>query len=71
MQLGNKAAQGELRATRAFLPLVQQSEEAISTESAPLVVHELDQRVMQTLRRRMESMKVEAATINQVPAGEE
>src|SRR6202012_2406540 len=59
MQLGNKAAQGELRATREFLPLVQRSEEAVSAESAPLVVHELDQRVMQSLRRRMESMKVE------------
>ena len=57
MQLGNKAAQGELRATREFLPLVQRSEEAVSAESAPLVVHELDQRVMQSLRRRMENIE--------------
>jgi hypothetical protein len=64
MQLGNKAAQGELRATREFLPLVQRSEEAASAESAPLVVHELDQRVMQSLRQRMENMKIEAATSN-------
>jgi hypothetical protein len=70
MQLGNKAAQGELRATREFLPLVQRSEEAVSAESAPLVLHELDQRVMQSLRRRMERMKVETA-VNQPSGGEE
>jgi hypothetical protein len=70
MQLGNKAAQGELRATREFLPLVQRSEEAVSAESAPLVLHELDQRVMQSLRRRMESMKVEPA-VSQSSGGEE
>jgi Family of unknown function (DUF5681) len=70
MQLGNKAAQGELRATREFLPLVQRSEEAVSAESAPLVVHELDQRVMQSLRRRMERMKVEPA-VGQSSGGEE
>lgn len=64
MQLGNKAAQGELRATREFLPLVQRSEEAVSAESVPLVVHESDQRVMQSLRRRMENMKVEVVTSN-------
>jgi hypothetical protein len=71
MQLGNRAAQGELRATREFLPLVQRSEEAVSAESAPLVLHELDQRVMQSLRRRMERMKVEAAAVNQSTGGEE
>ena len=61
-QLGNKAAQGELRAAREFLPLVQRSEEAVSEGSAPLVVHELDQRVMQSLRRRMENIKDETVT---------
>ena len=60
MQLGTKAAQGELRATREFLPLVQRAEEVVSAESAPLVVHELDQRVMQSLCRRMENMKLQA-----------
>lgn len=64
MQLGNKAAQGELRATREFLPLVQRSEEAVSGESAPLVVHESDQRVMQSWRRRLEKLKAEPATSN-------
>ena len=64
MQLINKAAQGELRATRELLPLVQQAEEAISSASAPLTVHELDQRVMQSLRRRMQNIKVEVLTSN-------
>jgi hypothetical protein len=63
-QLGNKAAQGELRATREFLPLVQLSEEALSGGSAPLVVHESDQRVMQSLRRRLEKLKAEPAPSN-------
>ena len=71
MQLGNKAAQGELRAAREFLPLVQRSEEAVSAESAPLVLHELDQRVMQSLRRRMERLKVEPAAVNQSSGGGE
>jgi hypothetical protein len=70
MQLGNKAAQGELRATREFLPLVQRSEEAVSAESTPMVLHELDQRVMQSLRRRMETMKVETAVGDQSSGGE-
>lgn len=64
-QLGNKAAQGELRAAREFLPLVQRSEEAVNAESAPLVVHELDQRTMQSLRRRMEKLKVAAVTFHE------
>jgi hypothetical protein len=62
MQLGTKAAQGELRATREFLPLVQRSEEVVSAESVPPAVHELDQRVMQSLRRRMENIRDNAVT---------
>jgi hypothetical protein len=62
MQLGTKAAQGELRATREFLPLVQRSEEVVSAESVLPAVHELDQRVMQSLRRRMENIRDNAVT---------
>jgi hypothetical protein len=71
MQLGNKAAQGELRATREFLPLVQRAEDALSSESAPRMVHELDQRVLESLRRRMESVKAEAVAVTQISGGEE
>jgi Family of unknown function (DUF5681) len=62
MQLGSKAALGEARATREFLPLVQRSEEALSAESTPQAVHELDQQVMQSLRRRMEKVNVGSTT---------
>jgi hypothetical protein len=68
MQLGNKAAQGELRATREFLPLVQRAEDALSSDSAPKMVHELDQRVMNALRRRMEGVN---GAVGQTPGGEE
>ena len=56
MQLGNKAAQGEARATREFLPLVQRSEEVVNSESGHIVLSEMDQRIMQTVRRRLESL---------------
>ena len=61
-QLGNKSAQGEIRAANVFIPMVERAEEAINAESAPLTVHELDQRVMESLRRRMQKMKTEAGT---------
>jgi hypothetical protein len=64
MQIGTKAAQGEFRARREFIPMVERAEEAVSADSAPRVVHELDQRVMQSLRRRMQNMKVEPVTSN-------
>ena len=71
MQLGNKAAQGELRATREFLPLVQRSEETLTAESGTLRIHELDQRVMQSLRQRMENMKREPVAGKQLSGSEE
>lgn len=64
MQLGTKAALGDLRATREFLPLIQRAEEAVNAESAPLAVHESDQLVMQSVLRRMQNMKVETVTSN-------
>lgn len=63
-QLGNKSAQGELRATNMFIPMVERAEEANNAESGPPVLHELDQRVMQSLRRRMENMKTEEVPSN-------
>lgn len=64
MQLGTKAAQGDLRATREYLPLIQWSEEVVSAESAPRVAHESDQQVMRSVLRRMQNMKVETVTSN-------
>jgi hypothetical protein len=64
IQMVNQSAQGESRARREYIPLVERAEEAINAESAPLAVQELDQRVMESLRRRMQKMKTEAAGSN-------
>lgn len=53
MQLGNKSAQGDLRASREFLTLVQRSEESAAAGSRTEGVQEADQRTMQNLLRRM------------------
>jgi hypothetical protein len=65
MQVGNQAAQGELRAARELFSMVQRSEEAVNSEAAPLSPHEMDQRVMESIRRRMESV-----TTQQIPTCE-
>ena len=70
MQVGNKAAQGDLRAAREFIPLVARAEEAAATQSSPLTVHELDQRVMESLRRRMADLKIESV-VNQSTKSED
>jgi hypothetical protein len=53
MQLGNKSAQGDLRASREFLTLVQRSEDSAAAGSRSEGVQEADQRTMQNLLRRM------------------
>lgn len=52
-QLGNKSAQGDLRAAREFFALIQRSEEAADMGSSVLPINELDQTVLESLRRRM------------------
>ena len=59
MQVGNQAAQGKLSAARELFSLVQQSEGAVNSETASLSPHEMDQRVMESLRRRMQGVKDE------------
>jgi hypothetical protein len=56
-QLGNKSAQGELRATNQFLSLVKQSEESVSSGAGPVPMNELDRQVMEGLRRRLAAFK--------------
>jgi hypothetical protein len=55
MQLGNKSAQGDLRASRDFIALVQHSEESLVSGAGPVAISELDQQVMESLRKRMAS----------------
>ena len=71
MQIGNQAAQGDLRAARELFALVQRSEDSVSSETVPLTLHEMDQRVMETIRRRMESVTAETVTTDQTALGEE
>lgn len=53
MQMANKSAQGDLRAARDFIPLVRHAEESVAAGSGIPMVHELDQKVMQSLLQRM------------------
>ena len=53
MQLGNKSAQGDLRAAREFFSLVQRSEESVNSSSGPIELSDLDQPVLENLRRRL------------------
>lgn len=71
IQLNNKAAQGDLRAQRELFFLVQRSEDAVTSQAAPLSPHEMDQRVIETIRRRMESVKAKPLPTNETTSGEE
>lgn len=57
MQLGNKSVQGDLRATREFLPLIQRSEESAASETQTISVSELDRQMMESLRRRLSKVQ--------------
>lgn len=53
MQLGNKSAQGDLRASRDFLALVQVAEATLATASDAGELNELDQTTIDIFRRLM------------------
>lgn len=57
MQLGNRSAQGDLRASREFFALVERSEESMASGAGPVQITELDQQVMESIRRRMSSFQ--------------
>lgn len=60
MQLGNKSAQGDLRALREFFALVQRSEESLASSGQSLqLLTELDEPVLDSIRRRMSTMATE------------
>jgi hypothetical protein len=56
MQLGNKSAQGDLRASREFLTLIQRSEEnmtaALNSDGLP----EADQKMLHNLQNRLAAL---------------
>lgn len=61
MQLGNKSAQGDLRATREFIALVQRSEESTNAAGDPFFFTELDKQVIENLRTRMRALQSDSA----------
>jgi hypothetical protein len=65
MQLGNKAAQGDLRSQRELFSLVRTSEEATNSGVSPLNPHEMDQKVMQNILRRMKGISADTASTSQ------
>jgi hypothetical protein len=64
MQLTNKAAQGDIRSQREFFSLVRTSEEVSNSGVSPHTTHEMDQKVMESLRRRMEHISAETTSTN-------
>jgi hypothetical protein len=60
MQLANRSAQGDLRATREFIPLVEKSEESTAAGAGPLAFAELDQKMLESLQRRLSSSQPES-----------
>jgi hypothetical protein len=64
MQLGNKAAQGDIRSQREFIALVRTSEEASNSGVSLLTSHEIDQKVMQSILRRLTPVNAEATPTN-------
>ena len=56
MQIGNKAAQGELRAARELFNLVQRSEVELGAAATGPSFQEADERVLENLRRRFEGL---------------
>jgi hypothetical protein len=71
MQLGNKAAQGDIRSQREFISLVRASEDATNSEISPLTSHEMDHKIMQNILRRMERIKSESKSTNTETKGKE
>ena len=70
MQIGNKAAQGELRAARELFSLVQRSEMELGSNAVGPGFQEADQRVLENLRRRFQGMDVSEASQPNTDTGE-
>lgn len=57
MQLSNKSAQGDLRASREFFSLVSRSEESTNLATLPANVDEADRQTMQGILKRMHDLQ--------------
>jgi len=70
MQLGNKAAQGDIRSQRELLSQVRMAEEAANSGVSPLTSHEMDQKALEDIRRRMEMISAEVTHTKPEPEKE-
>jgi hypothetical protein len=61
-QLGNKAAQGDARAQREFLSQVRMAEEAVNSGSLPSTSREMDRKVLENFKQRLEKASIENAS---------
>lgn len=57
MQLANKSAQGDLRATRELIALIARSEEIAATGEVSLPTNEQDQKRLANLRRKLSGLQ--------------
>jgi len=60
MQLSNKSAQGDLRALRELIALVQRAEEAAVAQPASEDLSEVDKKMMQRMLERMQGFPTDA-----------
>jgi len=60
MQLSNKSAQGDLRATRELFVLVQRAEEKIMQQPNPERMSEADRKMMERMLERIQGLPTEA-----------
>jgi len=60
MQLSNKSAQGDLRASRDLFVLVQRAEEAIMKQPTHEQMSEVDRKMMERMLERMQGLSTEA-----------
>lgn len=65
MQLGNKAAQGDLPSQRELFSLAQKSEETTDSGLSPLSLLERDQEIVHNILRRFERISTEAMSTSQ------
>jgi hypothetical protein len=62
MQLGNKAAQGDLRSQRELLSQVRMAEDAANSNAPPKTSREMDLKVFENLKQRLQKASAENAS---------
>ena len=62
VQMSNKSAQGDLRASRELFALVMRSEETAANGAEVVQVSEADREIMENLKRRLKGFRTEGET---------